>query len=394
MNFASGFTSAFARADRAIGSLLESGGPGLILSIDIGDSLFDFIASNAATSDGFSFLRSPSLIRYRSRLCGLGPLPKPAAVIDEPVLFGRIDGHMRITDRNDPLESYGPQVSEVATRCIDSWAAGRPSLQFVHFGDPDLILDQIAGARETIARDRPIATLYPAHQSRAGLLSLLGSLGYEAFDLSCRRVSADRCDPATDFGWIAVPEEKHAAIAAVAIDPHSGEGDLRATPWKLVADRAALPRQRRSRAVFGLSASGALPQAKTIHAGDIVCITDCYPLETEGSHIWRWLGPRPRSRIAVPCPLPGVYRTELAVLACQVENGASDCRIIVEGREVKASTSASMPGTIEFVGHLDAANYAGYMEVDIVSMGQLVPAGNDPRTLRLSLQSITVSQWQ
>jgi hypothetical protein len=395
MNTNSTFLNAFALADRVIGSVFEYADPGMVLSIDIGESLFDFIISNAAALAGHDFVSSPSLLRYRSRLLGLGLPLKPSSVITEPVVFGRIDGHIKISDGNDPLESYGSCHDEIAIRSIDSWLTGRPGLRLVHFGDPELALDQMAGAREAIARDRPILTLYPARQSRRVLESVLESLGYQAFNLGAEPVHSHENAHGVGFGWIALPNERRTGLGlAEATESHARGEDFAVAPWHLSAGHDPLPRQRRSHAIFGLSASGELPMARTIGAADIIAVNDCYPAESEDCHSWRWLGPSARSRVAVPVPLPGVYRTELSVLGLRTDGGLSDCRIIVDGREVRTSASKSPPGTIEFDCHVEPMNYSGYMEIDIVSPGVPQIATDDSRILRLSIQSITVSRLQ
>lgn len=376
---------AFATADRVITSLLEEDGRGLAISIDVGGSLFDCVASNAAELSDCELVRAPSLLRFRSRLRSVGQMLKAQTVIEEPVFFGRIDGFLHIGDENDLLESYSPRPHDLATRSIDSWIVGRRALRLLHLGDPVLIEDQIAGARATLTRDRPILTLYPADRSKERLLSLLDLLGYQAFDLTAKPVLNDE-GPLGDLGWIAVPSDRRQDVIAAA-GAHSA-GAVSQT------DRPTLPRHRRSGAIFGLAASGPLPLSKTIDIRDMVAVNDCYPVETQGDHSWRWLGPRPRSRILVPCPLPGRYAIELSVYGSHLENGLGTCRILVEGCEVETTVKGTTAGTISFVGQLDPKHYAGYMEIDIVSTGKTLSAGGDARTLRLSLQSITMSPLQ
>ncbi|HEY6578843.1 MAG TPA: hypothetical protein VIY09_05935 [Rhizomicrobium sp.] len=389
-----GFADAFALAEKILEALVWGGEPGIVLSIDIGNSLFDLLAASTAGSAGCDLVRSPSLLRYRAHLSSLGARTKVASVLAEPVVFGRIDGFVLPSEEREPLEGYGSRREPFATRSIDSWMMDRAPLRLAQLGDPDMVEDHLAGAAKTIARDRPVLTLYPAHQDRAALLSRLELLGYRTFNLAAQTPRVDEFEPAVDFGWIAVPEERATSVAAAAA-AHFEQSNISGQELlKFDADCAALPRQRRSHAVFGLPPGASIPASRVFAIDDVIGVNDLYSLETEGSHSWRWLGPGPSSLIAVPCPLPGPYRIQVGVLGCQLENGLADCRIIAEGREVKISGSKSAPGSMAFACQLRSVDYAGYMEVNIVSAGRALSAGKDPRTLRLSIQSISVSQAQ
>lgn len=387
------FANVFALADAAVGSLLQTEGSGLVLSIDIGDSCFEVVASNMAESMGFDFVRSPSLLRLRSQTVRRNASPESSDAELLPFAFGLVDGRLRAPDWDEPLDRYTPWLQVVATRSIDRWMTGRAPLRFAHFGDPGMAHDQISGASNTIARDQPILTLYIADWNRDRIRQLLYSLGYQPFDLTVESTETHGDEPASGFAWIAVPAHRKADLVSILEQTHRIP-EIKRPPWQLEADRMALSRQRRSAAMFDLSAHPPIPPVRRIEADEIIGLSDCYPLEREAAHSWRWLGPRTSSRVAVPCPLPGAYEIELSVLGSQLENGIADCRIIVEGREVIPSISNSLPGSVTFAGHADSANFAGYMEISVVNPGKARSAGLDPRTLRACLESITVSHWQ
>lgn len=393
MNFELSATCAV--TGKIVETLLERRGPGLVVSVDIGGSLFDLIAANAAEAARCKFVRSHSLLRHQAFVGAMGPQVRVATVLAQPVVFGRIDGWLRVVDGNDPCESYHRRSERIVTRTIDSWSAGRAPIRLLHLGDPDLAIDQLQGASQTIARDRPILTLYTARLEQRKVLALLEFFGYGAFNLSGKSAVTAAPDPLADFGLIAVPIELQEDVSAVAARSISVP-DQRPSPWEIDVDRNALPRQRRSAGLFHLlsSASRPLVLERAIPTEDIVCLNDSYPLETAGEHSWRWLGPRPRTRIAVPCPLPCPYTVRLNVIGCKLKNGLADCRVVVEGREVRTDASNSSPGHLSFAASVEPENYAGYMEVDIISAGTLVSTPGDPRTLRMCLESIVVSAWQ
>lgn len=399
MSSESNYKSAYALADRIIGSLLDSASTGLVLSVDFGGSMFDFIAQSAANSAGHEFARFPSLTRYHSQLNDLGLSMKTADALAEPVLFGRIDGIIRSQNDDEIFEEYARRFVNVATRGIDSWLVGRPKPRLIHFGDPNLLLDQMAGAAEALAKHRPIITLYSAGQDRGALLSQLHEYGYRAFDLAASPVRQGGTNSAVDFGWIAIAEEQHSDLFSHG-ETSSDDADSAFSEWQQELDqqhemnRYALPRQWRSRRVFGLPAGASFQIPRKIAAEEIVAFGDCYPVETNGTQSWRWLGPRPRTRFALPCPLPGIYQAQIQVLDSHLLTGLSNCRVLVEGREVRSTSEGSREGVIRFVGRLDARDYTGHMEIDIVTSDAVSPVSDEPRTLRLSIQSITISPWR
>ncbi|HTU32801.1 MAG TPA: hypothetical protein VMF66_03250 [Candidatus Acidoferrum sp.] len=390
-----GFESAFGLADIILEALLRNDNPGLVLSIDIGGSFFDVVATNAAEAVGWEIVRSPTFLSWRAYLESMPKQMRAANVIAEPEFFGRVDGFLRSSGPADPIASDETGREPVPTRSIDGWMAGRPPLRLIHLGDTELNADLLAGATATIVRDRPVLTLYSARQDRAALLSRLDSLGYQTLDLTARPVQAEKDKTFEEFGWIAVPREKQTIIQEATATIH--ERLSSSSVWELEHDAGlpALPRQRRARSIFGLPLSAFMALGKSIPAKDIISISDVYPLESENGHSWRWLGPRPCSRVALPCPAPGRYNIELEILGSQLENKLADCRVIVEGREVVATASDSLPGGIAFVGQAEAADYAGYLEVAVVSAGKVLPpARNEPRTLRISVRSIQVSPFR
>jgi hypothetical protein len=392
MSLEKNHANAYAIADRIIGAWLSSESPGLVLSIDIGGSLFDAVARNVARATLHQFAESPSLVLYRSRLHNAGPQPRPSDIIDLPLLFGRVDGLMRIENRAETFESYSPQIDEISTHSIDSWAAGRPPLRHIHFGDPQLTVDQLAGASQSFEHDRPLATFYTSGLDKKNLLSHLKGLDYRAFDLSAAEVLTGDSHASTDFGWIAFPSEKHPDIQPVLSDLTNGSVPLY-SEWQEVMERNAPARQQRSRSIFGLPAS-APPLDRVLLANDFIIEDDCYPLESDGIAAWRWLGPRSRTRLFLPCTLPGIYQVQITVIASHLQSGLGGCRILIEGREVQSTFSGVDQGTIAFIGQLESRGYTGSMSVDVVSPGSVSPAGADPRVLRLNMQSITVSPWR
>jgi hypothetical protein len=392
MNSETDHVGAYLMADRVVGSMLDSASAGIVLSIDIGGSLFDAVARNAARSSVHQFVSCPSLVRYRSLVRGRSVAPRTADIVDEPVLFGRVDGFMQSYDRNETFESYGPLFEEVSTRSIDGWASGRPPIRLIHFGDPDLVLEQMGGATGALAKDRPLATVYVSRVDQQKLLSLLERHAYRAVDLRASTVQPGASRDPGDFGWIAVPSERSEEFQSTFAD-FVRDGFPQFSEWNGVMDRNATVRQRRSRSVFGLPAN-ALSLDRRFTASDIVVEDDCYPVESDGVSSWRWLGPRSRTRLILPCALPGIYEVEIFVIASHLRNGLSECRVLVDGREVRATIHGADQGTVRFIGQLEAGKYAGFMTVDLVSPGAVLPVGADPRALRLNVQSISVSPWR
>ncbi|HEY5049174.1 MAG TPA: hypothetical protein VII49_14250 [Rhizomicrobium sp.] len=379
-------------ADRILGALLQSGDPGIVVSIDIGGSFFDFVARNAAESARHLFVAAPSLLCHRSRLNDRGIMPIASDIVAEPFLFGRIDGMTRIDREGEVAAGYAPRVQEFSTQSIDSWRATRRPLRHIHFGDPWLMQDQLAGATNTLATDRPTLTFYTKSQNRNLLLSRLTQDGYRILDLSGSPVQGAASSADIDFGWLAVPVEKYADDLD-RLDPDAGKGFERDvfSQWQQALDHSAMPRQRRSGDVLGLPA---VRLARTIPASEIVVERESYPVESDGTNSWRWIGPRPRTRLAVPCAFPGIYQAEIAIIASRLLGGLAACRIIVDGREVQTEIHGVEEGRIRFIAQMEARNYAGYLNVDLVSLGAVAPAENDPRTLRLNIQSIAISPWR
>jgi hypothetical protein len=386
------YVSGYLFADRVIGSLLSATPEGLVLSIDVGGSLFDTVARDSARSSLHNFVESPSLARSRSNQRGRGTQPGPADIIDEPVVFGRIDGVMRLEDDSEIFESYAQHLEEVATRSIDNWANNRPGIRHIHFGDPCMTMDQLAGAADTLAHGRPTTSFYTSGLDRSRLLSALELNGYRALDVGANDVKCEASDSMTDFGWIAFPSERQAEVLSALPDETTG-GIAQFFEWQDVIQRNAPVRQQRSRAVFGLPAH-ALPLGHKFATSEIIIEDDCYPVESDGTNSWRWLGPRSRTRLVLPCPIPGIYQVEIIVIASHLRNGLGGCRVLVEGREVRATIHGGDQGTIRFTGQIEAHNYTGGMIIDLVSPGAVSSAESDPRALRLNIQSIEVSPWQ
>jgi hypothetical protein len=379
---------AYLLADRIVGALLDSEAEGIVLSIDIGGSLFDVAAKNAARASRHRYVGFPTLVRYRSQQRGRSDQPRAADIASEQVLFGRVDGFAREDDEDAIFEIYGPQREEFPTRSIDSWTKGRPSLRLIHFGDPRLALDQLAGAAKTIVRDRPVVTFYTAGLDAESLSSVLHNFGYGILNLEGEEAGEGSV---ADFGWIAVPLERKTETEVLVSQRAAIDSEF--TPWHEIAERNAPLRQQRSRSVFGIPANSPALLRK-LAASDIIVDDDCYPVESDGLNSWRWLGPRPRTRLHLPCTLPGIYQVEIVVIASHLRSGLGGCRILVEGREIRAAIHGTDHGTIRFVGQLEARTYNGAMVVDIVSPGTALPAGGDPRALRLNVQSVEVSPWR
>jgi hypothetical protein len=376
------FREGFARTARAIAEWLRQREPGLVLSVDIGGSTFDAIVFGAANFSNNEFISAPSRLRHRALMLDRGQSINPS---DVSTTFGKHDGYMQDNEQSD----YWDEGGKLQARSIDSWLQGRNRPNLIHLGDPELLFDHIEGAASVIRSYRPLLTLYPAGQDRTKLLSLLAALGYTVVDLSLATVRDAGALSPTDFGWIALPEEREGSRVL------AGEAEDRlfdaALTWSPLEYSEALPRQRRSSAVFNLGV-GEVPRLRyKVAAPEIVCCSGCYPVEADGEKFWRWLGPRPHSRIAVPCPLPGSYIVEVAAIGASAVERMRDCRVLAEGKEVRLSTDKVVEGRLNFVAHLDWLKYSGYIEIDLITLSCRSPTGTDPRTLRLCLDSVAVS---
>jgi hypothetical protein len=388
MNPDTHFMDIYDRASRAISRVLRDTYPGTVLSIDIGGSFFDLIAGNAAAEASLDCIRAPTLLRYRTILWDNRFTSRASDVVAEPFLFGRVDGAFESVDDAGLCRAYVMSSAAVTTRTIDSWSSGRSPLRLVHFGDADHVLDQVRGASRVLAEDRPLITVYPARGDMSELLALFHAAGYEAVNLELEPRRA--AGTTKDFGWIFFPNAQKHVFEEVAA---SGTSDGAARDRR-VLDQSATPRQRQSSELFGIHVAESPQLGRTIPISEIVCGNDCYRVESHGELSWRWLGPRPRSRIAIPCAFPGAYRFEIDVFKCRMTNGLKDCRVFVEGREVATSVEGTDSGKIAFMGYLDAADYQGYVTIDIISPGALPYIGSDRRILRTSVSSVTVSPWQ
>ena len=381
--------NAYLSADRVLGTILDEVPPGLILSIDIGGSLFDTLCKTAAKASSHEMAEFPSLVRYRAHLQGYPQPLRPVDVADEPILFGRVDGTLCLHDDSSIFESYSPRFDAFSTRSVDDWRMGRPPLRHIHFGDQLLVMDQIAGATGVLQRDRPTLSLYSAGLDRSELLSILHNHGYNILDIEGAPVRTESASLQCDFGWIAVPEERE--IRVPALRATNGDGaDLSVS--QLVMDRNAPARHLRSRAVFGFSVEP--PNlSSSLQGAEIMAVDDCYATETDGAGFWRWLGPRPRTRLLVPCVLPGVYSCEIAVASTQLQSGLAACRVLVQGREVRAAPHGEDFGTIRFMASLEPRDYSGYLTIDVVSPGALKPASVVTQAPRLKIQSVAIVPW-
>lgn len=381
--------NALLTADRIIGSQLATRSPGLILSIDIGGSFFDCIADSRAQLLSHRFVRFPSLLRYRSQLNRRST--KTEDVPGEPVLLARTDGALRIVETTEALESYDSCLIDATTRSIDSWCKGRAPLGLLHLGDPTLLLDQLSGAADTLARDRPTLTLYTTGVDVATVLAQLQSLQYCPIGVDGRVVDVNAADDFRGFGLIAIPSER---VDRELTDSFrlraTGHSDSPA--WQQEVLLTATRRQMRLGTLFGLPAIPAQLH-RMITAAEIVFDENCFQLETNGSMSWRWCGPKPETRIIVPCPFPGRYRGEVYVLDTHAAIGLGDCRILVEGREIYAPPGARSNGIIPFLGELDAGNYAGYMTIDLIGILGGQARLDDSGLRRINIHSVTMSPW-
>ncbi|MGH6878964.1 MAG: hypothetical protein ACREHV_16520 [Rhizomicrobium sp.] len=391
MNSEIHYVDLYARAAGLLGSVLAAGSPGALLSIDVGGSFLDCVASAVSVECGDEFMTFPSLLRYRSRLWDQRWPLKPADVIQEPCVFGRSDGWMEFFDETGVCGNYAPELGDLAVRSIDSWSAGRRPLRLIHFGDVLLISDQVCGAAETLARCRPVVTFYPPAlaRDRSELLLFFEEMGYRILDLNGMPRSEGENGQSNGFGLIALPHEKWQELLS---ERGGFEADRQLSmAIEQPADFPILPRHRRSSEVFGIGRIVPPVRAGTVAVRDHVACNDCYPMETDGKYSWRWLGPRARARVALPCVCPGTYRFEVAVMSCRTQGGLGACRVLVEGREVSTDVHGEDSGTISFVGRLDPDGYAGYVEIDFVNRGSPPQAGADPRTLRMNLGSIRIA---
>ncbi|HEY3638817.1 MAG TPA: hypothetical protein VGK90_11770 [Rhizomicrobium sp.] len=392
MNTESLFGVSCARAARIFAAVLDAGPTGTILSIDVGGSFFDRLAWGAAIAFGCEFSSFPSLLRHRSRLWDYKYPIKPVDVAREPILFGRCDGWMQSFDEAGLSRSYALDFGKVAVRSIDAWTATRSPIRAIHFGDAQLITDHIRSAEATLIRERPLVTLYPPTDasSAAEVLSLLEGMGFRVFDLGGQPVTRATGSSSTDLGWIALVRDMWDALPA---DIFSGADATAQSPWAgEQTEILGVPlRQRRSGEIFGLGRIAPPQLARTVSAAEVVCMNDCYPVETDGKSSWRWLGPQARSRIGIPCVFPGTYRFDISVISCRTPGGIAGCRVLVGGREVVTAVEGEERGKLSFVGRLDAAGYAGYTEIDFVNRGAPPPAGSDSRTLRINLGAIEIA---
>jgi hypothetical protein len=390
MNDESLFGELCARVTRVFASALDAGTAGTIVSIDIGGSFLDRLAWSASIAFGCEFASFPSLTRYRSRLWDYKHPLKPADVSREAVMFGRCDGWLQSLDEAGLWKNYALDSGSIAVRSIDSWSERRAPLRLIHFGDVPLLADQIRGAEATLSRDHPLLTLYPpaAPAARTQVLSLLKDVGYLVRDLQGQ--PAGDTAKLGNWGWIALSSEAWEALAAhPTVDSDDGAPSF----WAIEQmENTDVPlRQRRSGEIFGLGRIAPPQLARTIPVSEIVCVNDCYPMETDGKSSWRWLGPQARSRLAVPCAFPGIYRFEIGVVSCRTPGGLGACRVLVNGREVPVAAQGEEKGKLCFVGRLEAAGYAGYAEIDVINREAPPPAGSDPRTLRINLGPIGIS---
>lgn len=378
-----------ARAARIFGVVLDSQPAGTILSIDIGGSFLDRLAWSAAIAFGCEFASFPSLMRHRARRWDYRHPLKPVDVAKELVMFARCDGWLQSFDESGVWKNYSLESGSIAVRSVDSWCVGRPPLRLIHFGDVPLVADQLRGAEVALARDRPLVTLYPplAPATRVTVWSLLDQAGYRVLDLKGRQVR----DPAKSgsWGWIAISREARESLAGDLF----GDDDDEQASWGVEQmENTDVPlRQRRSGEIFGLGRIAPPQLACTIPVSEIVCVNDCYPMETDGKSSWRWLGPHSRSRVAVPCAFPGTYRFDVAVINCRCPGGLAACRVLVNGREVAVAAQGEERGRLGFVGRLDASDYAGYAEIDFVNREGPPSAGSDPRTLRINIGTIGIA---
>jgi hypothetical protein len=382
-----------ARTARIFAATLETEPVGAILSIDIGGSFLDRLAWSAANAFGCEFEAFPSLMRHRSNLWDYRYPLKPVDVAQEPIMFGSCDGWLQSFDEGGAWRNYSLELGNVAVRSIDSWSEHRPPLRLLHLGDAALVADQLRGAEATLRRDHPLVTLYPPQENAVATatLSFLEEIGYRILDLQDQpAVPTGNARKSGSWGWIAIPP---AEWEARSTEQFTDTCNVAQSLWAIEQmENAGVPlRQRRSAEIFGLGRIAPPQLALTIPISETICVNDCYPVEADGMHSWRWLGPQSRSRLAVPCAFPGTYRFEVAVISCRTPGGISAWRVLVDGREVPITAQGTDRGTLSFVGQIDASGYAGYGEIDFVNREAPPPAGSDSRTLRINLGAIGIA---
>lgn len=383
------FTQTYSRAARLLGQVLETAMPGPFLSVDIGGSFFDCLLSGLADAFGHELHSFPSLLRQRSRAVDTKRPIRPLDVVHEPSVFGCTDGRLRISGLTGANGAHGLGQVDQQIRSIDNWWVGRDPLQLVHFGDRSLIIDQLRGAQNVLTECRPAITVYPPalQQERAEILSMLAQRDYLVVDLGGAPAAHEfNADPA-GFGWIGVPNE-----TAGGLDFGSADADPRLSAGlEESANCELLPRQRRSSQIFGLGTIARPTLNTTVDVADHIVINDCYPMEKDGKSSWRWLGPGPRSGMAIVRPFPGTYRFDVAVLSCRTDGGLPACRVLVDGREVPVIVQGEDRGKLVFTGRLNPLMYEGYVEFDFITRGRPQPAEGDPRALRLNIGSIGIA---
>lgn len=384
MNSDMGFQEGYARCARAIAGWLRRRPKGLVLSIDIGGSVFDSIALNAATFSDNEFVPAPSFMRHRARMLDARQSIRSS---DASIVFARYDGCMKMNAADDYWDDDDPDWQ---VRSIDSWLGGRSRTNMIHFGDSELLFEQILGAASVLTSQRPLITLYPGRQNRHEILSLFSQLGYAVLNFGLEPADDGNTASPMDFGWIALPRESGSS-SSTETSIHFAVGCIIHNQF---AYGEASPRQRRSSEVFSLGVNATPELAYAVGASEMICRSNCYPVEGDGEKFWRWLGPRPHSRIAIPARLPGSYVIELTAIGSSAPERLADCRVLVDGREVQKSTGKASEGKLNFVAHLDWANYTGSMELDLIIFSCRQPHAGDPRTLRVCVASIAVRPCQ
>jgi hypothetical protein len=297
---------------------------------------------------------------------------------------------MHVGDNENVFKGYMLAAGPAPTRSMDMWRRGRRPINFINFGDPLLAIDQIDGATEVLAQDRPLLALYmPDALRRERLPGCLRDRGYETVALS-RLAETELESEELDFGCIAVPAEQ---LGAVLQRFHSEKKSRKHRPSASdrLLDRIAVPRQRQSGELFGLHAKSPPGLNHNLAMSEVSIRSNCYPVESEGARSWRWLGPGASARMALPCSFPGAYNFEFTVMACRTPAGLTGCRAVVEGRESVVSIEGTDKGSVRFSGWLDPAEYKGYAEVDLINPGHVPQAGTDPRILRMNVTSVRVS---
>lgn len=411
MNSPQSYMASYAVTDRILGQLLASEPGGLVLSIDIGGSFFDSIVRSQASVLGYRFAGFPSLLKYRSTLRVRGRRERTQDVLAVPVMFGKADGLLRIIDDNEGLEGYSYRHFEVETRSIDAWCAGRPTIRLIHFGDPELAFDQILGAAKTLALQRPILTLYTTGLEANALIPFLNQSRYDVFDLRARpvhpavknrrfpwtamltRLGYDQMDTKNpSFGWIAIPNERAQEFVA-CWRRASASPIAEITPIQTALLHSVPSRQLRSLSVFNLPAK--VPTLyRSVRADEILASENCSPPDGEGDHSSLLCGPTPRTRLFVPCAVPGFFEGEILVEGVPAKADRPECRVLAEGRESLFPLQNSDLGILRFAAELEPSNYAGYLTLDIVETGLAPPAGSPSRARRMRIRSVALRPCQ